>query len=259
MRRFFLDSEIIHSDRPAITGPDVRHIRTVLRLKPGEEITLFDGEGSEYRARITGSTPRAITLSVLDRYPAILEPAVQITIGQAILKAKKMDRIVRQLTELGIFAFIPFIAERSVPRPKPGPLAEKKQRWEAIAREALKQCGRSRIPHLGPMVPFKEVVGSGRSYDLKIIFHNRQCGDKPRHCLDAAQGVRKVLALIGPEGGFTDEEVKFALDSGFAAICLGPRVLKSDTASVAAGAILQYVFGDWVEPKKILTTVRTPN
>lgn len=244
MTRFFLDRERIRSDRPILTGRDVRHIRKVLRLKPGEEITLFDGEGSEYGARIIDSTPQAIMLLVLHRYPAISESPVEITIGQALLKARKMDRIVRQLTELGTFAFIPFMAERSVPRPEPGRLAEKEQRWETIAREALKQCGRSRIPHIGPVVSLKELVSSSQSHDLKIIFHSHQSGYKSRPYLERVRSVRKVLALIGPEGGFTDEEVKLALEFGFACISLGPRVLKSDTAAIAAGAILQYVLGD---------------
>jgi len=126
MRRFFVDRELIHSDRPILIGRDVKHIRTVLRLKPGDEITLFDGEGSEYCARIIGSTPRAITLFVLHQHPAISESPVEITIGQALIKARKMDRIVRQLTELGTYAFIPFMAERSVPRPEPGRLVQKK-------------------------------------------------------------------------------------------------------------------------------------
>jgi 16S rRNA (uracil1498-N3)-methyltransferase len=244
MRRFFLDREKIQSDRPTLTGPDVKHIRTVLRLKPGDEIFLFDGKGLEYRATITASTPKAIALSVLERFPSISESPVEITIGQALLKAGKMDRIVRQITELGIYALIPLLAERSVPRPEPERWAEKEQRWEAIAQESLKQCGRSQIPRLGPPASLKEMVGTSDAYDLRIIFHHGNSGLKSPPYPRDARDVRKVLALIGPEGGFTPAEVKLALKCGFVCVSLGPRILKADTAAVAACTILQYVFGD---------------
>ncbi|MBW1741236.1 MAG: 16S rRNA (uracil(1498)-N(3))-methyltransferase [Deltaproteobacteria bacterium] len=252
MRRFFLDREKILSDRPTLAGPDVKHIRTVLRLKPGDEIFLFDGEGLEYRARITDSTPDAIILSVMEQSPSITESPVQITIGQALLKARSMDRIVRQVTELGIYAFIPVCAERSVPRPEPGRWAEKEKRWERIARESLKQCGRSQIPRLGPPVSFKTLVGTSKAYDLRIIFHHGKAGLKSRPYPWDTGDMRRVLALIGPEGGFTPEEVKLALEWGFARVSLGPRILKADTAAVAACAILQYAFGDVGIPQKKL-------
>lgn len=244
MRRFFLDREMILSDKPTLTGPDVKHIRTVLRLKPGEEIFLFDGKGSEYRARITASTPKTIILSVLERFPSISESPVEITIGQGLLKAKKMDRIVRQVTELGIYALIPLLAKRSVPRPRPERWAEKEQRWETIAQESLKQCGRSQMPCLEPPTSFKELVAVSRTHDLKIIFHEGNPGEESNLYLNDPRDVRSVLALIGPEGGFTPNEVQMALEGGFVCVSLGPRILKADTAVVAVCAVLQYAFGD---------------
>ncbi|MBW2565502.1 MAG: 16S rRNA (uracil(1498)-N(3))-methyltransferase, partial [Deltaproteobacteria bacterium] len=150
MRRFFLDKEKILSDKPTLTGSDVKHLRTVLRLKPGDDVFLFDGQGSEYRARIIAGTPKTITLSVREQFPSIAESPVEITVAQGLLKARKMDRIVRQMTELGIYALIPVLAERSVPKPRPERWAEKEQRWETIAHESLKQCGRSQIPRIEP-------------------------------------------------------------------------------------------------------------
>ncbi len=235
---------MILSEKPTLTGPDVKHIRTVLRLKPGEEIFLFDGKGSEYRARITASTPKTIILSVLERFPSISESPVEITIGQGLLKAKKMDRIVRQVTELGIYALIPLLAKRSVPRPRPERWAEKEQRWETIAQESLKQCGRSQMPCLEPPTSFKELVAVSRTHDLKIIFHEGNPGEESNLYLNDPRDVRSVLALIGPEGGFTPNEVQMALEGGFVCVSLGPRILKADTAVVAVCAVLQYAFGD---------------
>ena len=244
MRRFFIEPEKILSEKPALTGPDVKHIRTVLRLKPGDEIFLFDGSGMEYRAQITESTLRAITLSILEQLFSISESPVQITIGQAVLKARKMDNIVRQITELGIYAFIPVMAERSVPKPDPKRWAEKKLRWQTIARESLKQCGRSQMPRLGLQVSFKELLEMSGAYDLRIIFHHDTTGFKALPNPKKAKGARNVLALIGPEGGFTPDEVSLATGYDFVCIPLGPRTLKADTAVVAASAILQYTFGD---------------
>ena len=252
MRRFFINRAHAPSDRVMLTGPDVRHIRTVLRLGLGDEILLFDDEGSEYQARIIDTAPAAITLLILCKYSAISESHLEVTIGQALLRAQKMDRIVRQLTELGAFGFIPFMAERSVPRPNPTRLAEKRRRWETIAGEALKQCGRFRSPHISPVVSFQDLFVSPPSYDLKIIFHTCQSGVVPWPHLEAPGQTPKVLALVGPEGGFTHEEVKSAVDSGFACVSLGPRILKSDTAAVAAGAILQHACGDMGRVQKCL-------
>ena len=244
MRRFFFEPAQVSGDKLTLTGQDVRHIRTVLRLRPGNEVVLFDGQGSEYRARIIDSTSRQVTLSILHKYAAISESHVEITIGQALVKARKMDRVVRQLTELGVFAFIPFVAERSVPRPGPARLADRERRWETIAREALKQCGRSRAPDIGPVTPFQDLISAQEPYDSKIIFHARGSNMTAMSSFKSLEKVRKVLALIGPEGGFTDEEVNSAVHFGFVCISLGPRVLQADTAAIAASAILQHLFGD---------------
>jgi 16S rRNA (uracil1498-N3)-methyltransferase len=248
MRHFFLHRDAIRSHDPAITGPDVKHIRTVLRLKPGDEIALFDGEGSQYRARIEKFSPGAVHLSILDQQASSAEPSVDIAIGQALLKTRKLDRIVRQITELGATAFLPFVAERSVARPSPERLRDRRHRWETIVREALKQCGRSRTPVIGTVSTLEGLLELSHDYDKKIIFHNdKSPGDSSLYggaLQSESRKVESVLALIGPEGGFTDSEVALALRSGFSCVSLGPRTLKADTAAVAVAAILQYGFGD---------------
>jgi 16S rRNA (uracil1498-N3)-methyltransferase len=248
VRRFFLEGEKILSERPELTGPDVKHVRTVLRLKAGDELFLFDGKGSEYRAQIIESTPKAIILSVGEAFPSTSESPAIITIGQGLLKARKMDGVVRQVTELGIHALIPVIAERSVPKPKSERWREKERRWKTIAWESLKQCGRSQTPRLDPPVSFEALVRASEAYSRKIIFHGN-CSEpavtlRPEEAEDAG----KVLALIGPEGGFSPDEVQMAVSSGFQCVSLGPRILKADTAVVAASAILQYLFGDLRQP-----------
>jgi 16S rRNA (uracil1498-N3)-methyltransferase len=248
MRRFFLHRDAICSHDPTIVGPDVKHIRTVLRLKPGDEIVLFDGEGTEYRARIEASTERAVRLFILDKRASTAESPTNIAIGQALLKGRKADAVVRQLTELGATAFLPFVSERSVPRPDPARMKERCQRWETIAREALKQCGRSRPLMVGSVIPFERVLEISQSYHHKFVFHN----DHPSSTLNPKQinerGPGNVIALIGPEGGFSDKEVELARGHGFSCRSLGPRVMKADTAAVAIAAVLQFIMGDLGRP-----------
>jgi 16S rRNA (uracil1498-N3)-methyltransferase len=244
MRRFFLDREKIRSDRPTLTGPAVKHLRTVLRLKPGDDIFVFDGEGTEYRAKITASTPKTIVLSVLQQFPSISESPMEITIGQGLLKARKMDRVVRQVTELGVYALIPVLAARSVPRPRPERWADREKRWKSIAQESLKQCGRSQIPRLEPITSFEDTVGMSQAHDLRIIFHEGSAGPTSTSHLNDTRDVHRVLALIGPEGGFTQDEVDMAGEAAFIVVSLGPRTLKADTAVVAACTLLQYTLGD---------------
>jgi 16S rRNA (uracil1498-N3)-methyltransferase len=250
MRHFFLERKKILSEAPALTGPDVKHLRTVLRLKPGDEIFLFDGEGSEYRARITTSTPTAIALSILEQFPSIPESHAEITVGQGLLRAEKMARVVRQVTELGIHALIPVRTERSTAKPTPRDWAHKEQRWAAISRESLKQCGRSQPLHIEPVNSFKELVATARAYSEKVIFH--ESGSRLKSSLYSTDpgDASRVLALVGPEGGFTPEEIQAAMKCGFVCVSLGQRVLKADTAVVAACAVLQYTFGDLGDPEE---------
>jgi 16S rRNA (uracil1498-N3)-methyltransferase len=252
VRRFFLEKEDILSEKPTLRGPDVKHIRTVLRLKPGDDLFLFDGKGWEYRALITASTSKAVVLSVVETFRSTSESPAQISIGQSLLKAKKMDNVVRQVTEVGAHALIPIMTQRSVPQPKPERWAEKERRWRTIAWESLKQCGRSQTPRLDSPLSFGVLVRSSQAYNRRFIFHD----DRAESALatftkETTKGLG-VLALIGPEGGFTPEEVDMALDAGFRCVSLGPRILKADTAVVAACTILQYLFGDMGHAQKTL-------
>jgi 16S rRNA (uracil1498-N3)-methyltransferase len=244
MRRFFLSDEAIQSGSPTLTGPDVKHIKTVLRLKPGDTVFLFDGQGRDYRACIETVSKKAVTLTVLERISSISESPVEITIALALLKGRKMDRVVRQMTELGMVALIPVISRRSVPKPKRDGWVTKKNRWESIARESLKQCGRSQSLCLEPLTSFEEVLDKSDTYDLRIIFHHDKTPANAEVKPTGGEPLSRVLALVGPEGGFAPDEVKLAVKSGFVCVSLGPRILKADTAVVAVCAVLQHAFGD---------------
>jgi 16S rRNA (uracil1498-N3)-methyltransferase len=244
MRYFFIDQSDIAVPTPVITGSDARHIKTVLRLQPGDKIGLFDGKGIEYEARIIALSSGRVEVAVISSFPSTAESPVQIIIAQAFLKERKMDGLVRQLTELGITKWIPFIAKRSVSRPDKKQLSARTERWNKIAKEALKQCRRGRIMEIGATVSFEEVLSLGQSCDLKIAFWENELKPIKATLPKPDRQINKILAILGPEGGFTSQEIKSAKDQGFATAALGPRVLRAETAVIAASVLLQYLFGD---------------
>jgi len=245
MRRFFIEESKIAGPTIIITGSDAAHIKKVLRMEPGDRIGLFDGRGFEYEARIENLFSGSVEVSITKRFLSASESPVQITVAQALLKDKKMDILARQLTEIGITKLIPFIAVRSVPRPDKKKLSARRKRWEKIAIEALKQCGRGHVTEIGETITFNDVINVDDECDLKIVFWENE--SKP--VSDVVQQVndgkcKKILSVLGPEGGFTEREIEDARACGFATASLGPRILRSETAAIAACTILQYLFGD---------------
>ncbi len=248
MRYFFVEQSAIAGSTATITGPDARHITTVLRYKPGERIGLFDGKGLEFEARIGAISPGKVDVSILRRFPSTAESSVQITVAQAFLKERKMDGLLRQLTELGITRWIPFFAQRSMPRPDKRQLSSRMKRWEKIAKEGLKQCRRGRIPEICDAVSFEDVLTLGQSSDLKIAFWEGEFDPVHGNLPKPDREFKSIFALLGPEGGFSTQEIERARDQGFVTVTLGPRILRAETATIAACVLLQYVYGDMGKP-----------
>jgi len=245
MRYFFIKPSDLAGSKAVVKGSDAHHIKNVLRLKPGDEIGLFDGTGLNYETRIVTLLPKSVEVSVIRSFPSTTESNVQITVAQALLKDRKMDSLVRQLTELGITRWIPFIAKRSVPRPDKKRLVTRTERWNKIAKEALKQCKRCCSPEIGATVSFEKVLNLGKDSELKIVFWEEE--SKPVNKELPVSNVKppeKIFILLGPEGGFTLKEVESAKENGFITASLGPRILRAETATIAACTLLQYLFGD---------------
>jgi len=244
MRYFLIEQSQVDNQTPVISGSDAKHIKDVLRLKSGDIIGLFDGKGYEYEARIVALLPAIIKVSILSRSPSLVESPVRITVAQALIKDRKMDGLIRQLTELGISKWVPFIAKRSIPRPDTKQLSARMERWNKITREAIKQSRRGRITEISEIVSFEDVLNYGDMFDLKIVFWEEE--PKPLKSIFSQQGTyaKTILVMIGPEGGFTQKEIEDARKNGFIIARLGPRILRSETATIAACSLLQYLFGD---------------
>lgn len=253
MRYFYIEQTPKAGESVSITGPDRNHIKRVLRLKPGDAIGLLDGRGFEYHAEILLFSSRGVEVAVKETIPADrAESPAKITVAQGFLKDKKMDDLVRHLTELGISRWVPFMAARSVARPEKKQLANRAKRWKAITAQSIKQCIRGRAMEIGETLPFEEMLNAADGYDIKIVFWENQA-ENPESALTAPSGPgNTVFVILGPEGGLTQAEVDQAIESGFTVAGLGPRILRAETATIAACTLVQYLFGDM--GKKPLTS-----
>lgn len=245
MHYFFLDSSRIEASRAVLEGSEAAHLKNVLRFTHGDSVGLVDGSGYEYQARVDRLAPGRVELCITDRRRSAGLPSMHIDAAQGYLKDKKMDRVVRQLAELGVARFIPFTSVRAVVRPESGRASSRRERWRRIAVEALKQCRRGNLMGIADTVDFGDLLATGRSYDLPILFwEGAEHALTPQPAAEATRGARSVLAVLGPEGGFSKEEAAAAQAAGFRIAKLGPRILRADTAAVAACAVVQYLFGD---------------
>jgi len=245
MRYFFVESKALKKSLAVIEGSEVRHIKNVLRLKPGDKIRVFDGEGFEYDANIHRFLADRVAIKIRRKFQGTKESPLQIAVAQALLKEKKMDRLLRHLCELGVTQWIPFISERSVPKPDPKRLPVRVERWNKIVKESLKQCRRTTLPEISETLTFEEVMSYGRSCDLMIIFYENESASLNSIISSSPQPLpQKILLIMGPEGGFSDQEIANAKADGCRVAGLGPRILRAETATLAACTLFQYLFGD---------------
>jgi 16S rRNA (uracil1498-N3)-methyltransferase len=245
MRYFFIQDPKFEGTPSIIKGSDARHIKNVLRLKPGDWIGLFDGKRMDYEARITAISSGAVEVMIMRGFPSKAESPIGIIVAQAYLKDRKMDGLVRPLSELGVSQWIPFFAQRSVPRPDQERLASRRQRWQKIAREALKQSKRGRLMDIGPAIAFENIFSITEGCDLKIVFWENATRPLDSILLPLPEAeLKQIFVMLGPEGGLTSREIDSAKAQGFVAASLGPRILRAETATVAAITLIQYLFGD---------------
>lgn len=243
MRRFYIPPGQIGKEEAVIQGSDAHHLRDVLRLQPSDRVVVFDGTGRQYQAQVVSVSRQKIKVALQAPLHVDDKPVLQLTMAQGYLKDKKMDGLVRQLTELGIDRWVPFLSKRSVPQPDQLRLQGRYRRWRKISLEALKQCGRSRVMEIDPPVTFGEAVTQARAYDFKIIFWEESKTATLTHWVRKTRPAN-VFVMIGPEGGFDRTEISLAEKEGFKSMGLGPRILRAETATVAAAVVTQFVFGD---------------
>ncbi|HEY4873648.1 MAG TPA: 16S rRNA (uracil(1498)-N(3))-methyltransferase [Steroidobacteraceae bacterium] len=240
LTRVYVDAPLASGKHCLVTGSAANHMVRVLRLAVGAAITLFDGAGGEYAARIESLRKDAVRVEVGAHAALERESPLDVTLAQGVSRGERMDWVVQKATELGVRRIVPLITVRSVVRLDAQQAPKKLQHWRGIAVAACEQCGRNRLPELAAPLDFLEFLGGEVAADaMRLVL-------SPAGSLriGAIKSPQKIILLIGPEGGLAPEEAEAAIDRGFTAVSLGPRILRTETAAIAALAALQQAFGD---------------
>jgi 16S rRNA (uracil1498-N3)-methyltransferase len=234
MARFFLSRSSIRGQRGTIGGAEFEHLSRVLRLRPGDRVLAFDDGGWEHEAIIHALHDDHVELEILRSYQAERESPLVITLAVALTKGEKMDYVVEKATELGVHNIAPFTSRYTVPKFDERKAVQRAERWRKIALSAAKQCGRTVLPVITERAP-----GA-----VKLLFWEKEAERTLKQIHAKEPQVTSVFVVIGPEGGFSDEEARAANDQGFLKVHLGRRILRAETAAVAAVSLVQYLWGD---------------
>lgn len=239
--RFFVAAERIRHGWVEFTPAQAHQLTHVLRLRSGDRVSVFDGTGREIVASLTTATPRRVTARVIEELPLHTPPHVRITLGQVVPRGPAMDLIVAKATELGVNRIIPLEGERSVRRAPVTPSA----RWLRIAQEAAEQCGRRDLPDLAPACTLEAFLRSHPREAPLLACDASQASQPLMAVCQELGGAASLTLLIGSEGGLGCTEVEQLRSSGARLTSLGPRILRAETAALAALAIIQATVGDW--------------
>ena len=241
MSRFFVDPQQIGPSTITLEDAgDLRHMRKVLRLRPGDEVDISDCQTWEYRTRIEMLEEDFAELTILDKQSFASEPATEITLYQGIPKQGKMETIIQKCVELGVHRIVPVFMDRTVVVDR-GNFGKKIDRWQKVSAEAVKQCRRGIIPEVSGALRVPQVLAELGDYDLVLIPYENERGTTLKEVLrDAAQSPRRIAVLIGPEGGFSEAEVAAVLEAGGHSVTLGKTTLRTETAGMAAIAMIMY-------------------
>lgn len=238
-RRFFAPPSAFNFSKRIVTltADEARHLREVLRLKAGDDVQVFDGEGREFRAVVSQARREFAELEIGDEIePPKPESPLQLTLAVALLKGEKFDLVVQKGTELGINRFIPLITRYAdIKLRDEADAAKRVTRWQRIALEAAKQCGRSVVPEVTLPVEFAHII------------HQNPClmfSEREGQALNTDLRMDLVTAVVGSEGGWSDEELDQARTAQIPVVTLGGRVLRAETAAITAAVLLQHLYGD---------------
>jgi 16S rRNA (uracil1498-N3)-methyltransferase len=238
--RVHVDAALAAGKRVALSGTAAAHVRRVLRLTAGDSLTLFNGDGADYPSRIAGFGRGTVEVEVEGRMTAVAESPLEVVLVQGIARAERMDLVVQKATELGVAAIAPVVTVRSVVKLDRDGRARKLAHWRGIAIAACEQCGRAQVPAIAEPRTFAEFLAAPAPAGARLLLSP----DAHLSLATTARGESRIEILAGPEGGLADDERRAAMDAGFRACRLGPRVLRSETAAIAAIAVLQAVAGD---------------
>jgi 16S rRNA (uracil1498-N3)-methyltransferase len=237
----------IYTDTPLQAGAEAQlddkaaqHVGRVLRMQPGQGLSLFNGDGQDYPALIASASKKNVTVQVQQPTANSSESALEIVLGQTLSKGDRMDYAVQKATEMGVSRIVPLSTERCEVRLKGDREDKRLSHWQSVAISAAEQCGRARVPDILPVMNIIEWLEYSQRCDLRLVLHHRT-----EQSLNSLARPNSIALMIGPEGGLSADEIAQAETSGFLPVALGPRVLRTETAPVAAMALCQWLWGDF--------------
>lgn len=231
MQRYFVEPHQILDKTVLLEGDDAHHIAHVTRRRPGDRVVVCDGTGNCFLAELRNITSKEVAADIVEVVPEQRELPVRVTIAQGLPKGDKLEWIIQKGTELGASAFLPFSSERTVVKLDEKKEGRKRERWAKIAKEAAEQSHRSIVPAIHPPLMFADLLIRFGEFDAVLMAYEQE---HARHMRDVCQSLKPgatLLVLIGPEGGFSEEEVRKAEEAGAVSVSLGPRILRTETAS----------------------------
>lgn len=237
--RIFTDSPLNSGNLCELDEHAVQHVGRALRMQPGQALLLFNGDGLDYTATITEAGKKRVEVRVDEALPNQTESSLEIVLGQTLSKGDRMDYAVQKAVEMGVTSIVPLSTERCDVKLKGDREDKRLRHWRQIAISAAEQCGRARVPEIHPVMVLPDWFEHTADCDLRLVLHHRT-----GQALGSLQKPSRVALMIGPEGGLTPDEITAAEAAGFLPVALGPRVLRTETAPVAAIALCQWLWGD---------------
>jgi 16S rRNA (uracil1498-N3)-methyltransferase len=242
LTRCFVPPPLAAGDTRLLPEAVATHVARVLRARAGQRLTLFDGRGGEYDATILEIGRCGVRVQIDVQRAIERESPLSVTLLQALARGERMDLIVQKATELGVGSIVAWGGERSVVRLDEQGLARRCEHWRAVAIGACEQCGRNRVPTIEAVADLASACGKPDATSLRVLL----AADAERPLSSVARQASSIMLLIGPEGGFGEHELALAAHHGFQSCRLGPRVLRAETAPLAALAALQAIAGDFL-------------
>lgn len=243
MVRFFVEPGTLLEDTLVLTGENAQHAK-VLRLKPGEEVLVCDGQEQECLCTVQAITAGQLTLTVKERRVPSSEAAVKVSVYMAYPKADKLEHVIQKATELGAFEIVAFPSSRCISRPDDKSLKKKLERWQKIAVSAAEQSGRGRIPQVLTLGSYQEALHRAAEADKALLFYENEQAVTLKMALSGG-GYKTVSLLTGPEGGLEEKEVAQAREAGLQVCTLGKRILRCETAPLCALSAVMYDAGEF--------------
>jgi 16S rRNA (uracil1498-N3)-methyltransferase len=249
-RRFYAPPDEFDDNRVRLSLDESHHLIRVLRLTPGDEVFVFDGCGKEFLCRFDTVENKRAVLEIVETLNDEVESPLRLTLAQALTKGEKFDFVVQKATELGVSSITGIASEHADLKLNREQAEKRVERWQRISLEALKQCGRRRLVEITAPVTLADFLSESRDETRRnepanaTIFFNERGGLPVKDALDKLTGKSTVIALVGPEGGWSDREIELMQAHGCLAVTLGRRVLRTETAALVAATLLQHLLGD---------------